>query len=176
MTVPGPSAPTYRICVVCTGNICRSPVAEVVMRRLVADAGLSHVVQVDSAGVEAWHVGTGADRRSLASLVEGGYAGGPAHRARCFEPGWLQDRDLVVAMDGGHVRELRAHAPDAAGREKVQLLRSFDDTALPGADVADPYYGGDDGFAEVLSQVERGCRGLLAAVVQRLPRDVVAGR
>ena len=139
------------------------------MRRLVEDAGMSELVKVDSAGTDAWHSGDGADRRSLASLADGGYAEGSTHRARRFEPEWLQDRDLVIALDRGHLRKLRALTRDATDRDRVQLLRSFDDTAPADADVADPYYGGDDGFAEVLRQIERGCRGLLDAVTLVLP-------
>ena len=141
------------------------------MRRLAAEAGLAHAVTVDSAGTEAWHSGGGADHRSLASLTDGGYAEGSTHRARRFEPEWLHDRDLVIALDRGHLRELRALTRDAADRDRVQLLRSFDDTAPAEADVADPYYGGDNGFAEVLRQVERGCRGLLDAVTEVLPAE-----
>lgn len=172
MRAPEPRGAAYRICFVCTGNICRSPVAEIVMRRLVADAGLADVVAVDSAGTEAWHSGDGADSRSLASLAAGGYDEGPFHLARRFVPEWLRERDLVIALDRGHLRALRAHAHDADGRDRVQLLRSFDDTAPADADVADPYYGGEEGFSEVLRQVERGCRGLLDAVVEVLRADV----
>lgn len=160
--------PAYRICFVCTGNICRSPVAEIVMRRLVADAGLTEQIVVDSAGTDAWHSGDGADRRSLASLTEGGYTAGSTHRARRFEPDWLPDRDLVIALDKGHLRDLRAHARDRNERDRVQLLRSFDAAAAADADVADPYYGDTEGFTEVLHQIERACRGLLQQVTEVL--------
>src|SRR5512132_4735403 len=82
--LPPPSGTTYRICFVCTGNICRSPIAEVVLRRLADEAGLAGTVQVDSAGTGSWHVGDGADQRAVAVLESGGYDGS-AHRARVFE-------------------------------------------------------------------------------------------
>lgn len=152
---------TYRICFVCTGNICRSPVAEVVMRRLLEEAGLADQVRVDSAGTGAWHVGDGADPRALTSLRSGGYDGS-THRARVFERSWLAERDLVVALDSGHARALRALAADAGEREKVQLLRSFGGAGTDGdLEVADPYFGSRAAFDAVLTQVEDACRGLL---------------
>jgi len=157
---------TYRICFVCTGNICRSPMAEVVMRRLLADAGLDGEVVVDSAGTGDWHVGERADRRTVTALRDAGYDGS-AHRARVLEREWLADRDLVVALDSGHVRELRALAADLDGAPDVRLLRFFapdaDDDDL---DVADPYYGDARHFAEVLGQIEEACRGLLDHLVR----------
>jgi protein-tyrosine phosphatase len=162
-------AMTYRICFVCTGNICRSPMAEVVLRRLVDEAGLSGQVEVDSAGTGRWHVGEGADRRALRTLRAAGYDGS-AHRARVFEPGWLADRDLVVALDRGHLRELHALAGDAGARDRVRLLRSFvdepDRAAGAPLDVADPYYGDAADFTVVLEQVEEACRGLLDLLVR----------
>jgi low molecular weight protein-tyrosine phosphatase len=170
-TLPAPAGPAYRLCFVCSGNICRSPIAEVVMRRLADDAGLSGVVEVDSAGTGDWHVGGPADRRAVTALRDGGYDG-RAHRARVFEPGWLDDRDLVLALDRGHLRELRALARTDAQRDRVRLLRSFDPTAPEGAEVADPYFGDARDFADVLDQVERACRGLLDAVARALPDRV----
>ncbi len=166
--LPEPSGPTYRLCFVCSGNICRSPIAEVVMRRLVDDAGLSSAVEVDSAGTGDWHVGDPADRRAVTALYDGGYDG-RAHRARVFEAGWLDGRDLVLALDRGHLLELRALARTEAQRDRVRLLRSFDPTAPQGAEVADPYFGEARDFAEVLDQVERACRGLLEDVMRTLP-------
>jgi protein-tyrosine phosphatase len=171
-TVPAASGPTYRICFVCTGNICRSPVAEVVMRRLVEDDGLAGVVEVDSAGTGAWHVGHAADPRAVTSLRAGGYDGS-GHHARVFEPAWIAERDLVVALDRGHLRELHAMATSETDRDKVRLLRSFDEEAPAGSDVADPYDGDARDFALVLAQVERACGGLLEQVARVLPGDRV---
>ena len=141
------------------------------MRRLADEAGLSGAVEVDSAGTGDWHVGGPADRRAVTALRDGGYDG-RAHRARVFELGWLEDRDLVLALDRGHLRELRALARTDAQRDRVRLLRSFDPTAPEGAEVADPYFGDARDFADVLDQVERACRGLLDAVARALPGRV----
>lgn len=153
-----------RICFVCSGNICRSPSAEVVTRALVADAGLARDVEVCSAGLGDWHVGDGADRRSLQELTSRGYDG-TGHRARQFQPEWFDQHDLVVAMDRSHLRELlRMAGPEHA--DKVRLLTSFGPAAT-GEDVPDPYYGGPDGFARVLDLIEASCRALLAEVRPR---------
>jgi len=156
----------YRVCFVCSGNICRSPTAEVVLRRLLADAGLGEDVSVDSAGLGAWHVGQPADVRTVAALRARGYDAA-RHCARQFRTADFAGRDLVVALDSGHERDLLALAPTEADRDKVRLLRSYDREAAGGTgdlDVPDPYYGGDPGFEHVLDLVESACRGLLAEV------------
>ena len=159
-----------RICFVCSGNICRSPTAEAVLRRQLTEAGLDGQVVVDSAGLGDWHVGEAADHRSAAALRRRGY---PAweHRARQFTAADFAERDLVVALDSGHERALRALAPTAAYRDKVRLLRSYDTAAAAGSgelDVPDPYHGAPAGFDHVLDLVEAACRGLLAEVRGRL--------
>jgi protein-tyrosine phosphatase len=154
---------------VCSGNICRSPIAEVVLRHLAEQAGLGDRVEVESAGMGTWHVEEPADPRAVIVLHEHGYDGS-AHRAQGFDPAWFADRDLVVAMDQGHLRELRALAPDAQARDRVRLLRSFDPAAPPAAEVADPYFGDARDFATVLEQVEAACESLLAEI-----RAVVGG-
>jgi protein-tyrosine phosphatase len=152
----------YRICFVCSGNICRSPIAEVVLRALAEREGLAGALVVDSAGTGDWHVGERADLRAIKVLSGAGYDGAE-HRARQFDPRWFAERDLVIALDRGHERALRALAPDAAARDKVRLLRSFDPAggAERELDVADPYYDGPEEFGEVLLQVEAACEGLL---------------
>ena len=165
LELPEPNGSAYRLCFVCSGNICRSPIAAVVMQQLVDQAGLTGAVQVDSAGTGDWHVGERADRRAVTVLRDGGYDG-RGHRARVFEADWLDDRDLVLALDRGHLHELQALARTDAQRDRIRLLRSFDPTAPDGAEVADPYFGDAADFAEVLDQVERACRGLLDAVTR----------
>jgi protein-tyrosine phosphatase len=154
------------VCFVCTGNICRSPIAEVVLRAYVADAGLD--VQVSSAGTGDWHVGGPADPRTVRALDDAGYDGS-AHRARQFDASWFADLDLVVALDRSHLSDLRALAPSAEDRAKVVLLRSFDASAQgAGAlDVADPYHGGALDFERVLAEVEAACGGLVAYLAAR---------
>ncbi|SER93688.1 protein-tyrosine phosphatase [Streptomyces sp. yr375] len=159
---------TYRVCFVCTGNICRSPMAESVFRARVADAGLDGLVEVDSAGTGDWHEGENADPRTLSVLERHGYA--LDHTARRFEPSWFARLDLVIALDSGHFKALRLLAPTQEDAAKVRLLRSFDPAAPDDLDVPDPYYGGRAGFQECLEMVEKASAGLLAAV-----RDDVEG-
>ncbi|GAA3227136.1 low molecular weight phosphotyrosine protein phosphatase [Streptomyces sp. XM83C] len=153
---------TYRVCFVCTGNICRSPMAESVFHARVVEAGLDGLVEVDSAGTDGWHEGEGADPRTLSVLEEAGYA--LDHTARRFRPSWFSRLDLVIALDSGHLRALRRLAPSEEDAAKVRLLRSYDPEAGDDLDVPDPYYGGMAGFAECLEMVEAASKGLLAAV------------
>ncbi|HYO85469.1 MAG TPA: low molecular weight protein-tyrosine-phosphatase [Dermatophilaceae bacterium] len=159
-------SPLFRVCVVCTGNICRSPMGEVVLRAMVEDQGLGHVVTVDSAGLSDWHVGDGADPRTLTALGNAGYDGS-AHLAREFDLAWFAERDLVLAADVGHQRALRGLARDAGGPQRpgqIRLLREFDADAAARGDVEldDPYYGGARDFRRCLEEVEASCRGLVA--------------
>ncbi|MGW2960602.1 low molecular weight protein-tyrosine-phosphatase [Streptomyces sp. NPDC001220] len=158
----------YRVCFVCTGNICRSPMAESVFRARIAEAGLDDRVEVDSAGTGGWHEGDGADPRTVRVLREHGYDGD--HTARQFQASWFDRLDLVIALDSGHLKALRRLAPTTEDAHKVHLLRSYDPDAADDLDVPDPYYGGPDGFEECLEMVEAASQGLLAAV-----RDEVEG-
>lgn len=158
----------FRVCVVCLGNICRSPMAEVVLRAVLDRNGLSDVVAVDSAGTGGWHVGSPMDERAAAALARAGYDGS-GHRARRFEARWFAERDLVLAMDRENLRALRRMAPQGAD---LRLFRSFDPDAPEGAEVPDPYYGGPEGFARVLEMVEAAAEGVAeyaARVVGRAP-------
>ena len=139
-----------RILFVCMGNICRSPTAEGVMRRLVESEGLD--IEVDSAGTGGWHAGEPPDERAtLAARRRGVTLEGAARQVR---PADFRRFDLLVAMDRGNLRELLALAPDEEAAAKVRLL-------VADADVPDPYYGGDRGFETVLDMVEAACRELL---------------
>ncbi|MGW1890348.1 low molecular weight protein-tyrosine-phosphatase [Streptomyces sp. NPDC002004] len=159
----------YRVCFVCTGNICRSPMAESVFQARVEEAGLGHAVEVDSAGTGGWHEGDGADPRTVAVLEANGYTSD--HLARQFDESWFARLDLVIALDSGHLRFLRRIAPTPADAQKVRLLRSYDPAVDSDLDVPDPYYGGPDGFEECLEMVEAASEGLLAAV-----HEAVEGR
>jgi protein-tyrosine phosphatase len=155
-------APAYRVCVICSGNICRSPMAEVILRALLLSAGLANRVVVDSAGTGCWHEGDAADPRTVRALKDHGYDGSQ-HRAREFQPEWFSDRDLIVVADEGHLRDLRRWAPDAHASAKVRLLREFDPTAVDSGtvEVDDPFFGGTEDFDHCVSVVERACQGLV---------------
>ncbi|MET8863346.1 low molecular weight protein-tyrosine-phosphatase [Nonomuraea sp. NPDC004580] len=155
---------TYRVVVVCMGNICRSPMAEVVLRKVLADRGLGAQVAVDSAGTGGWHVGDPMDERALEILTLRGYDGS-AHRARQFTKDWFDRYDLVLAMDRDNLSNLRRLAP--AGVE-VRLFRSFDPAAPEGAEVPDPYYGGREGFEEVLQLVESAAEGVAKHIADEI--------
>jgi protein-tyrosine phosphatase len=161
--------PPVRVCFVCSGNICRSPTAEVALNRLAVQAGLTELLTVDSAGTGSWHAGDDMDARSRRTMAHAGYDV-PLHAAKQFLPADFASRDIVVALDTGHYNVLwwlAAEVPDvAAARDKIVLLRSFDPELEPGEepDVGDPYYGGPGGFREVLDQVERSCAALLSAI------------
>jgi protein-tyrosine phosphatase len=159
----------YRIVFVCLGNICRSPMAEIVMRSLVAEAGLADRISVASAGTGDWHVGERADPRTVEILAARGYDGS-SHRARQFEADWFDRYDLIVALDARNLADLQRMAPFDR-RDDVRLLRSHDPTVSTEGgdlDVPDPYYGGPDGFGDALTLVERACRGLLDDVFARI--------
>jgi protein-tyrosine phosphatase len=142
------------------GNICRSPTAEGVMRSLLREQGLEDVVEVDSAGVGDWHLGSAPDARATAAAAARGITLEGA--ARMVAPHDFTDYDLILAADRRNMRDLRALAPDEA-RARMHLLREFDPASdgAPDLDVPDPYYGGDEGFEDVLDLVDAACRGLL---------------
>jgi protein-tyrosine phosphatase len=149
----------HRVCFVCLGNICRSPTAEAVFDKLVQDASLEHAFIIDSAGTASYHLGEEADSRSRAAAKRRGYSIG--HRARQFQRSDFGEFDLVCAMDSDNLGTLLRLAPTPEAKQRVKLLRSFDPTAPSGAEVPDPYYGGERGFDDVIDICERACRGLL---------------
>lgn len=150
------------VCFVCTGNICRSPMAEIVFKGALRREGLADRVQVSSAGTGDWHVGGPADPRSAETLRRAGY--GCKHVAAQVGAQHLS-ADLVVALDSGHLAVLRRLV---AQPDRVVLLRSFDPAADGDLDVPDPYFGGNHGFDEVLGMVHAAVPGLLAWVRSRL--------
>lgn len=156
---------SVRICFVCLGNICRSPTAEAVMRKLVEAADLGAQVEVDSAGTGAWHVGEPPDRRARAAGRRRGLdVRGHARKVvvRDFE-----SFHYVIAMDRSNRDDLLRLAPNEAAGRKVAMLRSFDPNAPHDAEVPDPYYGQGDGFERVLDICEAACRGLLRHIQEQ---------
>jgi protein-tyrosine phosphatase len=152
----------FRICFVCAGNICRSPIAAAVVRQLATEQGLDGEVEITSAGTGGWHVGEPADRRAAAVLDRAGYS--PEHRARQITPGDLVEHDLVIALDGANERDLRRLARTEAERAKIRRLRTFDPAAGVALDVPDPYYDDEAAFEHVLALVEAAAPGILATV------------
>ncbi|WP_346056278.1 low molecular weight protein-tyrosine-phosphatase [Amycolatopsis dongchuanensis] len=154
--------PELHVCFVCSGNICRSPMAALVFSAHLEREGLADRVRVSSGGTGPWHVGEPADARAVATLEAHGYDG--KHIATQVGEDHL-GADLLLAADAGHLRDLRRELDDPS---RVRLLRSFDPTAPEGAEVPDPYYGGDEGFEEVLAMIERTMPGLLEWVRENL--------
>jgi low molecular weight protein-tyrosine phosphatase len=146
---------------VCTGNICRSPTAEGVFRKLVADAGLAHTIKADSAGTHAYHVGEAPDQRALAAARGRGYDLSGI-RARRIGTEDFAAFDLILAMDRDHHEILSRLAPPASGH-KIEMFLAYARRAKT-LDVPDPYYGGPEGFALVLDLIEDAAEGLLASL------------
>jgi protein-tyrosine phosphatase len=152
------------VCFVCTGNICRSPIAALVLGARLEEEGLADQVRVTSAGTGHWHVGEGADPRARRVLAAHGYPTG--HVAAQVSEDHLS-ADLLVALDAGHAAVLRELLGTGSAEGEVRLLRSFDPAADDG-DVPDPYYGDYADFVEVLGQVEAAVPGLVEWVRARL--------
>ena len=162
----------YRITAVCLGNICRSPMAEAVLRSRIDAAGLSQPVLVDSAGTDGWHIDEDADPRALTTLRSAGYD--LTHAGRQITTEWFLEPgrpDLLLTMDASNYTAVIDLAPDDPSRGRVHMLRSFDPSLAgltpgdPRLDVPDPWYGAHDGFVEVLAMIEAAADGLVA----RLP-------
>ncbi len=165
----------YRVTAVCLGNICRSPIAEVVIANRIDQAGLNGRVLVDSAGTGDWHVGGRADRRAIATLNRHGYQ--ISHVPRQITGDWLAEINLLLAMDSANFLDLQRMAaaiPTEAGKVRLRMLRSFDPALAalpephPELDVPDPYYGSPEDFEVVLALVQRAADGVVAFVKQEL--------
>ncbi|MCK6079491.1 low molecular weight phosphotyrosine protein phosphatase [Microbacterium sp. EYE_5] len=167
----GVSAPedAFRVVFVCTGNICRSPMADVVFRWFVDQAGFGDRVISTSAGTGEWHVGERADERTLEALDRRGYDG-TRHRARQFSPDDFDRNDLVIALDRSHERILSEWARSPADADKLSLLLSFDARRDGVLDVPDPYYGGPQMFDDVLGMIESASRALFRQLEPALRR------
>ncbi len=156
------AADKKRVLFVCTGNICRSPTAEGVFRRAVEAAGLAGVIETDSAGTHGYHIGAAPDPRSIAA-ARGRGVDLSGLRARKVTAGDFDCFDLILAMDEGHHRHLKAMYPPGA-RAKLALFLDFHPSPS-GRDVPDPYYGNAAGFEDVLDLIEAAMPQLLNKVV-----------
>ena len=150
---------------VCMGNICRSPTAEGVFRKLVSDAGLDAEIEVDSAGTHAYHTGEPPDRRAQAVAERRGYTL-KGQRARRVADSDFQQFDFIMAMDRHNLSDLE----ESSGDESNAEIRLFLEYSTSGSldEVPDPYYGGAAGFERVLDLVEDAAAGLLDEVRRRL--------
>jgi protein-tyrosine phosphatase len=157
-----------KIAIVCLGNICRSPMAHVVLEQRLAEAGLDDRVTVVSAGTGSWHTGEAMDERAAAALSAAGYD--PSrHSARRFTPDWYAENDLILAMDLSNHADISDLAPDVASLDKVRMFRAYDPEASEDDnEVPDPWFGEADGFDEVLRVVERTAD----ALVEELSRSL----
>lgn len=162
----------WRIVFVCTGNICRSPTAEGVLRQMAAAQGLAGRVEVASAGLQDWHAGAPPDARSQAHAQRHGYELGTL-RAKHFTPLDFERFDWVIAMDAGHHDQLRRLCPPPHAH-KLRRAADFSDR-VPAGGVPDPYYGGASEFEAVLDLIEAVCAGALAEAGQLREQPRAAG-
>jgi protein-tyrosine phosphatase len=156
-----------RLCFVCSGNICRSPLAEAIFKQQVEEAGRSEQFHVESFGIGPWHIGEPPDPRAQQTARRHGLH--LPGRARQFKPHDFERFDQVWALDSDVADFLRRLAPTAAARAKVRLLREHDPDAASATgdelDVPDPYYGGPEGFEQVYHILRRCGRQLLASLI-----------
>ena len=154
-----------RVLMVCTGNICRSPTAEGVLRRKVVDSGLANRVEIESAGTVDYHAGSPPDLRAQQSALRRGYDLSK-QRARQVRASDFERFDLLLAMDTEHLDRLVDLCPGPlVGR--IKLLMDYSPTRPRGTGVPDPYYGAPAGFERVLDMIEEACEGLIGELRAR---------
>lgn len=151
---------TIKVLFVCMGNICRSPTADAVFRHLVKEAGVDHLIHVDSAGTHAYHIGNPPDHRAQNTALQRGYK---MHdlRARAVQPNDFEEFDYILAMDKENLSLLQQRSPQQH-INKIQLFMQYSTQVNPDVEVPDPYFGGHQGFELVLDMVEEASQGLLA--------------
>jgi protein-tyrosine phosphatase len=153
-----------KVLFVCMGNICRSPTAQGVFRKMVADAGLDGCVDIESVGTHAYHVGEPPDARAQQAAKRRGYEIADL-RARQITQEDFRNFDLILAMDWENLALMQQQCP-RAHKHKLHLLMRFAGEH-DAATVPDPYYGGPEGFNTVLDYVEDACQGLIEVVRKR---------
>ena len=162
----------YQVTVICLGNICRSPIGEAVLRDRLAASGLTALVSVDSAGTGDWHLGQGANVKSITTLNQYGYE--LDHTARQITPSWFADIDLALVMDTNNFADVAALIEISGAQVELRMMRSFDPALSgitepdPALDVPDPYHGTMDDFLTVLRMIEAASDGLVSELALRL--------
>jgi protein-tyrosine phosphatase len=165
-TLPPPRDPasdTYTVALVCLGNICRSPIAHVVLERKLSSVSTTRQVVVESSGTGDWHIGEPMDPRAADTLTAAGY-NASLHRARQVDPELFSRNDVILVMDQSNLTDVRALAPGGIDRDRVMMFRAFDPLLGDDLDVPDPWSGGQQGFDEVLAIVERTTDALVEAL------------
>lgn len=158
-----------KVLFVCMGNICRSPTADAVFRHFVQEAGVDHMIDVDSAGTHAYHIGDPPDHRAQNTALQRGYK---MHdlRARAVQSSDFEEFDYILAMDKENLTLLQQRSPQQHV-SKIQLFRQYDKNVDADAEVPDPYFGGQQGFELVLDMVEEASQGLLAHLCNNKTKD-----
>ena len=155
----------FNLLFVCMGNICRSPAAHGVMQRLIDDAALSEQIIIDSAGTGGWHAGSLPDNRMRRHAKKRSFVlDSPARQVRERD---FVEFDLIVVMDQQNLRDIRPFNPTGKLMHKVRMFCDFAEEREE-TEVPDPYYGGDEGFEQVLDIVENGCKHLLIHIRSQL--------
>jgi protein-tyrosine phosphatase len=154
-----------KILFVCLGNICRSPMAEGMMKHLVKEQKLENEFFIDSAGTAAYHIGNLPDSRMRATAARHGI--NLDSKARQFKTHDFDDFDLIVAMDSSNKSNILKLARNKQDEEKVKMMRAFDEASFRFDDVPDPYYGGDAGFENVYQILKRSCGNLLKELTNK---------
>ena len=159
----------YKILFICLGNICRSASAEEIMRTLIKKEGLENEIDVDSAGISGYHEGDLPDARMRAHAIRRGYR--LTHLSRPVRTEDFYNFDLIVGMDDSNIDALHDKAPDTDSEKKIRRMTDFCRTKVTDH-VPDPYYGGAQGFENVLDILEDACQGLLEEIAPRIHRNI----
>ncbi len=156
-----------KVLFVCMGNICRSPTADAVFRHHVKEARLDHIIDVDSAGTHAYHIGDPPDHRAQSTALRRGYM---MHelRARAVQSSDFVEFDYILAMDKENLSLLHQRSPQQH-INKIQLFMQYSQNINFAIEVPDPYFGGSQGFELVMDMIEEASRGLLAHLCNNKP-------
>ena len=155
----------YKILFVCLGNICRSPAAEGIMKKLIKESGLEHKISVDSAGTSGYHNGELPDRRMRKHGAKRNYNFDSLSRR--FSASDFEEFDLILAMDDSNYHNIMSLVPDLESQQKVHRMVEYSQK-YSHDHIPDPYYSGADGFELVLDLLEDACEGLLKEVKKHI--------